>query len=230
MKVELSSSFFVQIFLSLICLTILGCEDNVVDPSLPLDRIGDRWLESEMFNPELIKKYKIVALKIEDCQGASCYKDSIRFNSLGKISYDQPRIGTTYSYEYDEQGRVRRAIEYGGESLIEYTYLKNDSVIEQYFEIFTDSTKRILAQAKFKLARRFRERAVYDKKGRIVEDMIVDLMFPCAVISEGQNFIKYDYFKNELLKSIRCYNSSNELISHDVFYYMGEDGRVLEME
>lgn len=224
----MSSRFIILILSGIICFTGVSCEDELVDPSLPLERIGDKWLESEIFNSELIKKYKIISVIIEDCQGASCYRDSIAFNGLGKISYDQPRFGTAYHYVYDELGRVIMEIG-GGELVTEYTYLKSDSVLAQYLEFDNNSNRTVLAQAKFKVARPFRERAVYDAKGRMVEDTTSDLMFPCAELSVGDNVLKYDYFENGLLKAIRYYNSAKDLISQDVFYYMREDGRVIDM-
>ena len=192
--------------LLIIAFLVMSCASN--DKKVAFDRtekievIDDRAIQNEIVDPEIVRNLDIKFLEIENClENSQCYKEKIEFNDSGQIRMYYPAmVSTWWHYEYDNQGRLTSAKGFGHMHK-KYTYLDNDTVMSQYFDISNDTLETLAYEAKFKLIEEISDHGLHNSSGQLVTDTIGRLSFPCGNDFPGQHIAKYSYFDNGLLKS-----------------------------
>lgn len=196
---------------------LIGCSGK---SELPIETVDDRIILHRITHPELIRKYGIKSLEVENCLYEShCFHTTYTFNSCGEIEdYYPPMTGTCWHYEYDENCRLisimAKDFRYS-----KYVYLENDIVQEEIHHVEQDSIMELTHIFQFK---EIKLPGAFDPFVLALEpksDTINNLSFPCGIEYPGRNTMVYSYLDNALIKSIQYYDNTNTLIVEEAFHY-----------
>jgi hypothetical protein len=219
----------------IIAFLIASCVSNdkklAIDSSETIEVIDERAIQKEIVDPEIVRNLDIKFLEIENClENSQCYKEKIEFNEFGQIkNYYPAMVSTWWHYEYDNQGRLASAKGFG-HMYKKYTYLDNDTVMSQYFDISNDTLETLAYEAKFKLIEEISDRGLYNSSGRLLIDTIGRLSFPCGNDYLGQHIVKYNYFDNGLLESKQYLDPTNTIVVDERYYYSKNNGIRIDFE
>jgi hypothetical protein len=208
----------------LILLLFLLCACGAGKNYSDVETVGDQSIVHRVVHPELIRKFEIKYLEIENCLfESSCFRTKYTFNNCGEIEdYYPPMVSTWWNYEYDENCKLISAMSQDF-TCYKYTYLENDFVLQEVYNVVQDSVMDMTDRFKFK---EIKKRGAFEPFILSLEpqqDTINNLSFPCGIEYPGQNILVYNYYDNGLTKSVQFYDVNNKLIVQEDYKYYNEE-------
>jgi hypothetical protein len=191
----------------------------VVGLLLAFNSNGQNLLNTE----STLKQNQIKAINVYNCiDSGGCIMDHYEFNKNGQITMFKPAIVNPYwSWDYYPNGKVRFA-------LFKYKCCGDDTILnsKQYFYKSNGKLRYIIyidyengKPIKIDTLRSGLNSPVDDKRktvknslNQIIEQELGEIYYPCGIVFEGKNFIKYSYDKNGLITFGKIYNENDELI------------------
>lgn len=206
-------------------------EGSKTDLAIPVTIIEDQTICDRVLDPELIKRFGIRELVIENClENSQCYRYTYVFNDCGEIETFIPAMVSTYwQYAYDQNCKLISKTG-GGFVRYDYTYLEDDSVQQDVFDISSEGKQLFTNRNKFKEIPPANEHALRSAGNEIHPDAIGKLFFPCGIEYQGPHKLMYNFYANGLIKSIQYFDPSNTLVVEQAYHYRGRDGYNLEFE
>jgi hypothetical protein len=206
-------------------------EGDNTDLAIPVEIAVDQSICNRIVDPELIKQFGIKELVIENClDNSQCYRNKYVFNDCGEIETFIPAMVSTYwQYAYDQNCKLISRTG-GGFVRYDYTYLEDDTVQEDVFDITSEGKQLFTNRRKFKEVQPANEYELRSAGSEIHPDTIGKLFFPCGIEYHGPHKLIYNFYANGLIKSIQYFDPSNIVVVEEAYYYKGKDGGIIEFE